>query len=520
MRAVRRFGFAVLAVAGATGLRLLLDPILLNHVPFITFFFAVYLASLFGGLGAGLFATVLSAAAGAYFIAEPRFSLYLSNSGDVLQLALFLMVGSAISVSNDRVRAAHSSLKQAAAQLEHRNLVMNMALTAALSGSWELDLRTGRLVWDEASNRLYGLGAEYVASLRTFYSLIHPDDVDRVRQDIDNCRNRRISGFQNEYRMMLPKGVRYIEGRAQVDYDGFGRPLRVVGIASDVTEKRLAEGEQERLEVQLRDARHLESVGRSAGGVAHDFNNLLTVINGYSETLSDHLGLQDPLRSCALQIRKAGSRAADLVGQLLAFSQKQIIRPRAMDLNEFLCETEGTLRWALGNRDELVLNLGPNVGPVVADPAQVQRVLADLIAHAREAMPDGGRVEIATTNCDLASGEAGLVDAEPGPYVRMTITDSGAGIAPERLQHIFEPFFQARKRRGVGTGIGLATVYGIVRQSRGWIDVRSELGRGTSFRVYLPRVDELRPPQEVARCLQDSSDGPFRDVSSPGVTPG
>ena len=347
-REFQRYGFAIFAVALATAVRLALDRILLNHIPFITFFIAVYLASLWGGLGPGIFATVLSAAAGAYFVTEPRFSLYIKDFGDLLQLALFLVVAGAISVSNHLVRRGHMRLKTAADELEHQNLVMRMALTAGMSGAWELNFETGRMSWDEATDRLFGLGPEFVPTAQTFYSLIHPDDVDYIRTAVSNCRTNRISGFRTEFRMMLPKGVRYMDSRSKVDYDRTGRPIRLIGITSDITDRKYAEEERLKLEKQLREARHLESVGRLAGGVAHDFNNLLTVINGYAETLAQQLSLKDPMRTYAVQISKAGFRAADLVGQLLAFSQKQLIHPRPLDLNAFLREVEPVLQQLLG----------------------------------------------------------------------------------------------------------------------------------------------------------------------------
>jgi PAS domain S-box-containing protein len=485
---LRRFGIAALAVAGITGIRLLLEPILTNHLAFTTFFIAVYLSSLFGGLGPGLFATALSAVAGAYFIAGHQFSFVIGNLGDIVQLVLFVIVATAISVSNDRMRVAHSRLRGAAAELQHRNLVMNMALTAGMSGSWELDLATGRLLWDEASERLYGLALELLPTSQAFFALIHPDDVDRVRADVDDCRNERISSFRHEFRLMLPQGVRYMEGRGQVDYDATGKAVRLIGITTDITDRKRAEEERARLETQLREARHLESVGRLAGGVAHDFNNLLTVINGYAESLIDQLNSQDALSASATRIRKAGRRAAELVGQLLAFSQRQMIRPRTLDLNEIIVESQAELRQVLGTEREVVLALEPHLGHAVADPERIHQIMVDLAVNALEAMPNGGRVEIKTGNFDLGAEEA-PVDAEPGPYVRMTVTDTGMGMTQEDLQHIFEPFFNAKKLRGVGAGIGLAAVYGIVRQSKGWIDVRSELGKGTSFRIHLPRAD-------------------------------
>jgi PAS domain S-box-containing protein len=488
-------GAPLLMVAAATFVRFALDPILFHHVPFITFFLAVYGASLVGGIAPGLIATALSAAAGAYFIAEPRFSIFIKSLGDVFELVLFLIVGAAISVSNDRVRTGSARLKAALAELERRNRIMNMALKVSMSGAWELNLETGQLSWDEASGQLYGLGSGFAPTLDVFCSLIHPEDLDRIRAVIDDCRTGHISDFQNEFRAIVREGIRYMESRGQVTYDTAGRPARLIGITSDITERKLAEKERAILEAKLIELRHLESLGRLAGGVAHDFNNLLAVINGYAELLSERLNLVDPLRNLVTKISAAGGRAAELVSQLVTFSQKQRIQPEVLDLNELIREAEVWLLQLLGKKSQLVLKLEPNPGRVLADPNQIRQVLADIIVNAREAMPDGGTVELETANFDLGHKTAGFAKVDPGSYVRISITDTRAGATEDYLRHIFEPYFTVKELRGVGAGLGLATVHGIVRQNKGWIDVR-RAGRGASFRIYLPRVGSAIPPNQ------------------------
>jgi two-component system cell cycle sensor histidine kinase/response regulator CckA len=486
-RGIKYFGIAALAVAAATGLRIALDPILLNHVPFLTFYIAVYLASLWGGTRQGLLATALSCAAGAYFIAEPRSNLYISSFGDVLQLLLFVLAGVTVSLSNGMLRSANSRLADSAAALEHRYRVMNMALATAMSGSWELNLETGWLLWDEASKPLYGLGPGFVPSLPAFYSMIHPEDVDRISADIDNCRRNHVSDLLNTFRTILPDGVHYMECRGQVVYDKSGRPARLIGITSDVTERIRAEEERAKLEGKLLEARRLESVGRLAAGIAHDFNNLLTVINGYAALLSEGLSFNSPLKIHAAQISRAGDRAVDLVSQLLSFSQQQMIRPAVLDLNDLIRAEEIPLQERLGEKSNLVLALEPHLGRVKTDPDQFRRILKDIVANAEESMPKGGTVHIATENSHLAPEAARLVSQDPGCYVRITVTDTGEGMTQEYLDHIFEPFFTVKKLRGVGAGLGLATVYGMVHQNGGWVDVQSKVGHGTYFRIYFPQ---------------------------------
>ena len=257
---------------------------------------------------------------------------------------------------------------------------------------------------------------------------------------------------------------------------------------ADITERKRDEEERARLEAQLQQAKKLESVGRLAGGVAHDFNNLLTIINGYSMLLLKSVGGQDPTRSQVEQIRKAGERATALTQQLLAFSRKQMIQPKPINLNEVVAGTETMLRRLVGEDIELRTALDPSLGVVMADPGQIDQILMNLAANARDAMPKGGWLSIETANVEVGSSyEAGHVEAKPGAYVLVTVSDNGAGIDAETQQHIFEPFFTT-KERGRGTGLGLATVYGIVKQSGGWISVYSEPGLGTSFKIYFPRT--------------------------------
>ena len=266
--------------------------------------------------------------------------------------------------------------------------------------------------------------------------------------------------------------------------DGQQRIVGYVAVKRDATERLQLEG-------QLRQAQKLESIGRLAGGVAHDFNNLLTVINGFAGFLLKDLSPSDPLRSHALQISKAGDRAASLTRQLLAFSRHSISQPRALDLNTVVRETESMLRRLIGEDVELITLLDPFLGQAMADPDQIHQVVMNLVVNARDAMPNGGKLIIETSNVYLDElYVAGHPEAKCGPCVLMTVTDSGHGMDEATRSNIFEPFFTT-KEPGKGTGLGLSTVYGIVRQSQGWIWVYSEPGHGATFKVYLPRIDAV-----------------------------
>ena len=250
------------------------------------------------------------------------------------------------------------------------------------------------------------------------------------------------------------------------------------------------------IEEQYHQAQKLESLGRLAAGVAHDFNNLLTVINGYCDFLLDQLKPSDPLSAPTLEIRKAGERAAGLTRQLLAFSRKQAIEPRELDLNATIRESAPMLQRLIGEDVTLRTHLESSLGRVCADPDQLHQVIMNLAVNARDAMPDGGRLDIETANVE-PGGEAptpGHPDATSGRYVLMTVTDNGHGMDEPTRQRIFEPFFTT-KEAGKGTGLGLSTVYGIVRQNGGWIDVRSEVGAGTTFKIFFPRIDAGRLPE-------------------------
>jgi len=342
---------------------------------------------------------------------------------------------------------------------------------------WMLDVSTNRILYmSPAFEQVWGRSPESFIDRSSLLDTVHPDDRTRVGEYL----NKTITEACKEtYRIIRPDGdERWVLDCAFPVFNHIGELYRITGTLEDITDRRA-------LEEQLRQAQKMEAIGRLAGGIAHDFNNLLTVIGGYGNIVLDATTPTDPRHDKLKQILAASNRASTLTSQLLAFSRKQILQPKLVNVNNLLTSIEALLRPVLGEHIHLKTELGSDLPRVKADPNQMEQVLINLAANARDAMPEGGELYIQTA---LLKGR---IDEgpDPGPCVVIQISDTGCGMSQDVLEHLFEPFFST-KELGKGTGLGLSTVYGIIQQNHGTIHVTSSPGRGTTFEILLPVTSE------------------------------
>ena len=393
-------------------------------------------------------------------------------------------------------------LRRAEAALSETRDRMRFALEAAGVGTWEWDVTTDRIVWSDVLERLHGLRAGgFGGTFDAFVALIHPEDQQRIRDTREGFLQSR-GDSRHEYRVLLANGtVRWVASIGRAFVGAKGHPDRAAGIVFDITE-------QKQLQEDLSQAQKMESIGNLAGGIAHDFNNLLTVIEGCCQLLQENPAVQVQQAIGDLgEIRRAVDRGASLTRQLLAFGRKQILAPQVVSLNDIVGHLGSMLRRLIEENVQLEFHLAPDLTSVSVDPGQIEQVLVNLVVNARDAMPEGGKLTIETTNVTFdATYAQEHVGVRPGRHVLLSVTDTGQGIPLELQAQVFEPFFTT-KPKGQGTGLGLATVYGIVKQSGGHIFLYSERGVGTSFKLYFPAASgeattetvkpKAAPPQEL-----------------------
>ncbi|HET6778769.1 MAG TPA: PAS domain-containing protein [Gemmatimonadales bacterium] len=378
-----------------------------------------------------------------------------------------------------------SEVKRIEEELLRHQEALELGYEAAGLGAWDHNLLTGELRLDQRATLMLGFHPGDPVSYANWADAIHPEDqgpTEELRQAAIVDRQP----FSAQFRVLWPDGTTHwiaAIGRGTYQKES-GRPLRMRGILLDVTERKQTE---ERLQEVVR----LEAIGRLAGGIAHDLNNMLVAIMGFSDLLAQTFTPDDPRREDVDQINRAATQSANLTQQLLAFARRELIRPRQMDLNRVVRYAAGMLRPVVGENIELDVKLSPTLGGIHADPPRVEQIVMNLVLNARDAMPRGGRVEVETAPVELQSNSpAWQPEGEappPGRYAVLSVRDTGHGMDPETLQHIWEPFFTT-KPAGQGTGLGLSVVYGSVKQSGGFVWAESEVGRGTTIRVYWPEI--------------------------------
>ena len=363
-------------------------------------------------------------------------------------------------------------------------------------GTWEWNVQTGETIFNERWAEIIGYTLDEISplSIETWKKFSDPDDLKASNLLLEKHFRGELDYYEFESRMVHKDGsLIWVLDRGRVmTWSEDGKPLMMMGTHQDITERKRAETERAKLEVQLQQSQKMESVGRLAGGVAHDFNNMLGVILGHAELALLKIDHSNRCHDNLVEIRKAAERSANLTRQLLAYARKQTITPRAMNLNETISGMLKMLQRLIGENIDLTWQPAADLWQVKADPSQIDQILANLCVNSRDAMEKTGRITIETQNCILdASYCANYQDAIPGEYVRLSVSDDGNGMAKEILANIFEPFYTT-KEVGKGTGLGLATVFGIVKQNNGHINVFSEPGQGTTFSIYLPRLAEER----------------------------
>ncbi len=470
-------GGAVLATMAIFGGLLPASLLPQAEFPYLLFPFVIGAALRFGPRGASLLTmTVVMLAVGYTVRGGGPFVMQTVPSTDtalMLYIGILAITGLSLGPATTRHERAERALRDAN---EHLAAVIQSSPLAI----YTLDPTSTVLTWNRAAEALYGWQAAEVIG-RPLPTIGHDvEDHGRLRDRV--LRGESLRGVEVTRRRKDGTLVNISLSVAPL-HDAAGRVAGMLSLAADVTEMR-------QLEVQYRQAQKMEAVGRLAGGIAHDFNNLLTAIIGTTALVLEDLGLESRVRLDIQEIEKAAKRAAGLTRQLLIFSRQQVLEPRALDLNALVGNLEKMLHRLIGEDIELRTKQAAALGAVRADPGQLEQAIVNLVVNARDAMPQGGRLTIETADVELDRGYvAGHVPTQPGPYVLLAISDTGVGMDGATKARLFEPFFTT-KEPGRGTGLGLATVYGIVKQSGGYIWVYSELGRGTTFKIYLPRVAE------------------------------
>jgi PAS domain S-box-containing protein len=406
----------------------------------------------------------------------------LANASPIRKTTGEIIAGIVVFSDVTEIKRIEHELTKSKEQLE-------MAQSIAHIGSWNSNLITKDITWSNETHLIFGVKkSNFSGKLASFHSMIHPDDQEKVKKAVETAFLK-LESYNIEHRIIRPDGEeRWVYEQAKIIQDSNNNPIQFVGTVQDITDAKKAEKEKVLLEEQLRQAQKMEAIGHLAGGIAHDFNNLIMAIQGYGRLVLNSLDPADSSKNDISEILKAADRAAALTRQLLAFSRKQVLQPKVLNINSLIDNIKKMLERLIGENVELATPANPAIGTIMADPGQIEQIIMNLVVNAKDAMPNGGRLTIETANIDLDNEYADMhISVNPGPYVMIAISDNGSGMDKDIMKNIFDPFFTT-KEMGKGTGLGLSTVYGIVKQSNGNIWVYSEPNEGTTFKIYFPRI--------------------------------
>ncbi|MDY6905166.1 MAG: PAS domain-containing protein [Thermodesulfobacteriota bacterium] len=377
-------------------------------------------------------------------------------------------------------------LRQSREQIIENEKRMELALNGADLGTWDWDTKTGKMMLNERWAEMLGYTSdEILPHISSWEALIHPEDLPGVMDKLNAHLRGETVSYETEHRLKNKQGqwIWVLDRGRVIERDNQGEPIRACGTHLDINDKK-------RFDAQIRQVQRIEAVGRLAGGIAHDLNNLLSPILGFGEVLTDDTDLNTEQREVIKKMLEAGFRARDLVHQLLAFCRRQPMEFKTVDLNEIIEDFTQLLRRIISEDIEIKIVKTPHMPPVNADVGQIEQIIMNLAINAADAMPDGGRLTIETGRHELDETYAATrPSVEPGQYAMLAISDQGQGMEPAVRDHIFEPFFTTKGEHG--TGLGLATVFGIVKQHNGNIWLYSEPGRGTTFKIYLPVTQDV-----------------------------
>ncbi|NVN98047.1 MAG: PAS domain S-box protein [Geobacteraceae bacterium] len=383
--------------------------------------------------------------------------------------------------------------------LKEKEFLFRESQQAAMIGSYKCDFIAGKWESTEVLDTIFGIDADYDRSIQGWLRIVHPDDRDTMDRYLMEEVISNHKTFSKEYRIIRQNDgeILWLDGRGKAEFDNDGTILSLLGTIQDITERKKAENEKAKLEAQLHQAQKMESIGSLAGGVAHDFNNKLSVILGYAQLAQMVAGSGSNIHSHLQEICKAAESSADLTRQLLAFARQQTITPKILDLNKTVTGMFKMLNRLIGENIHLDWQTKSDLWPIKFDPSQIDQILANLCVNARDSISENGKISIETENSTIdESYITRYPDVLTGDYVKIALSDNGCGMDKDTIDRIFEPFFTT-KEEGKGTGLGLATVFGIVKQNNGIINVYSEPGVGTTFTIYLPRYrgkfEEIEP---------------------------